>query len=226
MTKINYHPEKNIFVGRFGIYSGEEMEEFDQREKAWISQKQIYSFNQLIDIFPQAKATIKKHLNNEIKLCKKELAAARTLHNYFTNEVIPLKRKEDHWFFYILRDFFVHELQNGREARIKKNCFLITSLKDKPKNKKLADNKTTIDDIFKAKQVPITDLFPGKLNMSGGRATGLCPFHKEDSPSFTIYIKENRAYCFGCNFSGDSIDFIRKQNNCNFIEAVKMLIKK
>ena len=52
---------------------------------------------------------------------------------------------------------------------------------------------------------------------------GLCPFHNEKSPSFNVYPENNSFYCFGCGAGGDVITFIRKIENLDYIEAVKML---
>ena len=74
-----------------------------------------------------------------------------------------------------------------------------------------------------AQQTPIEGFYKGKLSKFRKRATGLCPFHKEDTPSFTIYTDTNSYYCFGCNEGGDVIDFVMKTQNLNFIDAVKRL---
>ena len=50
-----------------------------------------------------------------------------------------------------------------------------------------------------------------------------CPFHNEKSPSFNVYPENNSFYCFGCGAGGDVITFIRKIENLDYIEAVKML---
>lgn len=88
------------------------------------------------------------------------------------------------------------------------------------------DGRITDEDIARAKEIPIETLYIGKLREQGGRAIGKCPFHNEKSASFVIYLQQNRMYCFGCFARGDSIDFIRKQDNITFIEAVKKLINK
>lgn len=77
--------------------------------------------------------------------------------------------------------------------------------------------------IATAKTVPITTLYTGQLAKQGNRAVGLCPFHNESGPSFTVYLDQNRFYCFGCSSGGDAIDFVSKTKNCNFIEAVKSM---
>ena len=50
---------------------------------------------------------------------------------------------------------------------------------------------------------------------------GLCPFHNEKTPSFTVYPDTNSFYCFGCGAGGDVISFIRRIDNLDYVEAVK-----
>ena len=57
----------------------------------------------------------------------------------------------------------------------------------------------------------------------GGRYKGLCPFHKESTPSFTININQNMFYCFGCTIGGDVFKFVMHQRGLSFIEAVEEL---
>jgi len=47
-----------------------------------------------------------------------------------------------------------------------------------------------------------------------------CPFHEEKTPSFTIYPKTNSFHCFGCDKSGDTIEFIQLKEKCNKHEAI------
>jgi DNA primase len=51
--------------------------------------------------------------------------------------------------------------------------------------------------------------------------TGLCPFHSEKTPSFSVNISRQRYYCFGCHEKGDVFSFIQKIENVTFPEAVK-----
>lgn len=54
----------------------------------------------------------------------------------------------------------------------------------------------------------------------------LCPFHSEKTPSFHIYTDTQSFYCFGCGAGGDVITFIKKIENLNYIEAVKLLAQR
>jgi DNA primase len=61
------------------------------------------------------------------------------------------------------------------------------------------------------------------LKRSGTRWTGLCPFHQEKSPSFSVNAEAGLYYCFGCQKSGDAISFVREVEHLDFVEAVRRL---
>jgi DNA primase len=62
------------------------------------------------------------------------------------------------------------------------------------------------------------------LRPAGGtRMKGLCPFHQEKTPSFTVNSHTGAWHCFGCDSHGDVIDFLMKQDALTFIEAVERL---
>ena len=62
-----------------------------------------------------------------------------------------------------------------------------------------------------------------QLRHRGRTYTGLCPFHNEKTPSFTVYPDTQSFYCFGCGAAGDVINFVRKISNLGYVEAVKQL---
>ena len=62
-----------------------------------------------------------------------------------------------------------------------------------------------------------------QLRHRGRTHTGLCPFHSEKTPSFVVYPETQSFYCFGCGAGGDVITFMKKINNLDYVEAVKML---
>ncbi len=61
------------------------------------------------------------------------------------------------------------------------------------------------------------------LKRAGSNLKGLCPFHSEKTPSFTVYPQDNSFYCFGCGAGGDAITFIRKRENLDYPDAVEFL---
>jgi DNA primase len=66
-----------------------------------------------------------------------------------------------------------------------------------------------------------------KLKKAGGpNFSGLCPFHKEKTPSFTVQATQQFYYCFGCQESGDVFKFIQKVENISFPESVRLVAQK
>mgnify|MGYP000462107037 CR=1 FL=1 len=61
------------------------------------------------------------------------------------------------------------------------------------------------------------------LKKRGRQYTGLCPFHSEKTPSFTVSPDKGVYYCFGCQASGDAIGFVMAIDSVSFIEAVSQL---
>ncbi len=59
----------------------------------------------------------------------------------------------------------------------------------------------------------------------GGRLKGLCPFHDEKTPSFTVNTAIGYYHCFGCGVHGDSFDFIARLENLDFREAIERLAR-
>ena len=64
------------------------------------------------------------------------------------------------------------------------------------------------------------------LRRAGGNMKGLCPFHSEKTPSFTVYPADNSFYCFGCGVGGDAITFIKKMEHLDYPDAVEFLAKR
>jgi len=62
-----------------------------------------------------------------------------------------------------------------------------------------------------------------KLSRAGREWKGCCPFHPDNSPSFTIYADDRRFQCFGCGVQGDVIDFVMRAYNVKMREAIGML---
>lgn len=65
-----------------------------------------------------------------------------------------------------------------------------------------------------------------KLKPKGGNHWGLCPFHNEKSPSFSVDHRKQMCYCFGCSTGGNVFTFIMKYENFTFPEAVQYLAKR
>ena len=65
-----------------------------------------------------------------------------------------------------------------------------------------------------------------QLRRSGARWTGLCPFHDEKTPSFSVNPVDKLFYCFGCGKGGDVISFVRETEQLDFAQAVEWLAER
>ena len=61
------------------------------------------------------------------------------------------------------------------------------------------------------------------LKRAGSNLNGLCPFHNEKSPSFTVFPATRSFYCFGCGAGGDVISFIMREENLDYVDALEFL---
>jgi DNA primase len=61
------------------------------------------------------------------------------------------------------------------------------------------------------------------LRRVGSRFTGLCPFHDERTPSFSVNAADKLFYCFGCQAKGDAIGFVEQAEGLEFVDAVELL---
>ena len=64
-----------------------------------------------------------------------------------------------------------------------------------------------------------------KLKKSGKNYSGLCPFHDEKTPSFSVNPEKQFFHCFGCKESGTALGFLIKFEHLEFVEAVETLAK-
>jgi DNA primase len=62
-----------------------------------------------------------------------------------------------------------------------------------------------------------------RLQPKGGRLFGLCPFHTEKTPSFSVAPEKGFYHCFGCGQGGNVIDFIMGVENLTYVEARALL---
>lgn len=64
------------------------------------------------------------------------------------------------------------------------------------------------------------------LKRAGSNVVGLCPFHNEKSPSFTVFPGSKSFYCFGCGTGGDVVTFVMKTESLDYPEAIEFLAKR
>ena len=87
-------------------------------------------------------------------------------------------------------------------------------------------NQSTIDQIFDS--ADIVQLIGEYVHLSqkGSNYTGLCPFHNEKTPSFSVSASKNIFKCFGCGESGNPVSFIMKHNKLSYPQALTFLANK
>ena len=64
------------------------------------------------------------------------------------------------------------------------------------------------------------------LNKKGSSYVGLCPFHNEKTPSFSVSEDKQLYYCFGCGAGGNVITFLMQKENMSFFEVIKYLAER
>ena len=77
-------------------------------------------------------------------------------------------------------------------------------------------------------QVDIVDVVSDyvALKKRGQNYFGLCPFHAEKTPSFSVHAEKQIYHCFGCGMGGNAFTFLRDMEKISFIEAVRLLAQK
>lgn len=219
MKPLYYLSTINQYLGTYGLYSPQEVVEFDRLEKIWSDSQVSYSFHQLLDIFPDARPRVKQILKEQIKQYQVDLTFAEEWKEKFYNKIIYRVSFTNRWFYIWLRDWLLEDLTEGKDAIIKKNRYLLSSLD--PKKTTGNPGKITEMDIARAKEVPLSMFL--KINNAG---FARCPLHEDKTPSLKVYRNKNTFYCFSCNTGRDVVDLVQKINNCTFLEAVKILINK
>ncbi|MDZ4808696.1 MAG: CHC2 zinc finger domain-containing protein, partial [Bacteroidota bacterium] len=87
-------------------------------------------------------------------------------------------------------------------------------------------SQTTIQQILS--RLDILDVIGGfvKLKKRGANYLGLCPFHNEKTPSFTVSPSKELYKCFGCGKAGNTISFIMEHEKYSYVDALKWLANK
>src|SRR6188508_3181656 len=87
-------------------------------------------------------------------------------------------------------------------------------------------SQNTIQEIVS--KIDIIDIIGGfvKLKKRGTNYLGLCPFHNEKTPSFTVSPAKEIYKCFGCGRSGNSISFLMEHEKYSYVEALRWLAQK
>jgi len=168
------------------------------------ARKQIEEFKKEFDSELKRERRL-EFLNNQIEKLQKEENRIWLNHQEATERDLP------HW----LRQAIL-EIQKPWKLAGKIKSFQVEIyLLDHPEDFLKVD-RVSSEQVAKALEFPFKDLI--QLNKAG---FALCPFHSEKRSSF--YVKNNWGYCFGCQWHGTTIDFLKSKNNLSFKEAVRAL---
>jgi hypothetical protein len=171
---------------------------------------------QLLEIFPEAKQIAGDLI--------KELTSKRNaLVTHIGDELALIKaQSEDEAFRYLWTLWLM--LNEGQELQsVDVKLARLYRLQNVIEGKPAPKGRLTDDAIETARNYPIQDLFDIEFRRSGNKLVGLCPFHAEKSPSFYVFLNQNRAHCFGCQKSLDSIGAYMEVSGCDFKTAVVAL---
>lgn len=86
--------------------------------------------------------------------------------------------------------------------------------------------RSLVDEILARTDMPSLVGSYVSLKRAGANMSGLCPFHSEKTPSFTVFPSDGSFYCFGCGVGGNAITFVRRIENLEFTEAVSFLARR
>jgi|TARA_R100000789_G_C3022233_1_gene153759 hypothetical protein len=227
MTKdLLYISSINKYLSVSGdMYTDEDLDFLMTLERDWKDNLPNYTFYELIKMFPEATASARRSLKTELKKRKQTLRQINEKQQRYQENRINKAHfseqnelKED-------SDIFFDELRDKQYSKIK-TCVFNLSFLDEFEGKAPKRNFNNVNEaqIAQAKQVLVENFYNGKLQTHGKRAKGKCPFHPDKTASFTIYLDQNSFYCYGCNFGGSVVDYIMRQQNINFLSAVKRLL--
>ena len=87
-------------------------------------------------------------------------------------------------------------------------------------------SKQTIDEVLFRNDISSLIGSYVQLRRAGSNMKGLCPFHNEKTPSFTVYPQDNSFYCFGCGVGGNAITFVRQIEHLDYQDAIEFLAKR
>ena len=82
---------------------------------------------------------------------------------------------------------------------------------------------TSVEAVKSAADIVVLVEARTRLRKVGARYTGLCPFHQEKTPSFSVSPERGTYYCFGCQAGGDAISFVRETESLDFVGAIEWL---
>jgi hypothetical protein len=185
-------------------------------EKEWRHSRPRFTSKELLSIFPEAKAIIPQKINEWQH--QRDLLRGRIKKKLAVIQAnAPNENARIFWREWLM----VTDGETLLEitAHIKRLNGLMLIAQSRTPNNWISEEQKE-----QALAVPLETLLQQSFRRSGKTLTGLCPLHKERSPSFCIYPETNTFHCFGCSQNGDSIALMQKLHGYSFKDAVINLI--
>ena len=191
--------------------------ELRKLESEWRDSQKRHTTKELLEIFPEVKDVVPekvKELSEDIEIID---SLVKKLYQIINDH--ELNDFDDFFYRKYVEIFYQKELERLLKERKRFERLLY--------NQDLVPiNEITNDDIERAKQEPIENFLPDRLQKFGNKYRCHCPLHTENTPSCYVYKNNNSFYCFGCKKGGDVITLIRYLNDCSFIDAIKYILRK
>jgi len=195
-------------------FQEDEHEFSSEMEREWRENQQNHSFQQLIEMFPEAKPAAIRGLKSEIKKCQNDLDEADNAEREWKNTIQWKYKTSDQPFLEaLLNVLYIEPLRKDKQRLINRNRAYLNSF-----DPKKSTTGVSAEQIEIARQVPIATF----VKVTPNRKT-VCLFHNDSNPSMHVY-KNNTAYCFVCNKYADVIDIVMVQSGRTFVEVVKSLL--
>lgn len=215
ITIIPQQPDKSILATVDDEYA---FEYWLELENQWKEQQSRLTDKELLEIFPEAKTI----LSSKIQEWRERRAVEATVIRRKIQTIKQESPPQDLWFWLAI----IKCLDMPSLLAIDKQLARLKRLQNLAQNKPTPKGWITQEQIAQARTASTADFASQyiKLRKRGRTLVGLCPLHKERTPSFTIFLNDNRWYCFGCNHSGDIINLVRELQGLSFLEAVRYLL--
>ena len=193
-----------------------DQEYINELEKHWRYTALPISDKLLMETFPEAREAIFQKLDEYSKIKKMLVCSIKDKLRIINKKSKP----ENQWFWKMV----VMTFDGDELTKIEKYIARLNRQLSVGENR-LPNNSITDEQIKRASNAPIDRVVAQyvKLKQFGNTFSGLCPFHKEKHASFYVYPKTNSWYCFGCQKSGDPINFVQEINGLTFRQAVEAL---
>ena len=179
-----------------------------------------FSEREWLEIFPEALELYIFPKIEELKVMKKQLE--KSVREAFGR----IKNKADSWFLeQIIMFFSGQDLIDVKNQLVNLQHLAIFTESSEDNSETKHKKGVSSEEVNRARDKPIERVVEQyvKLKKFGSGSSGLCPFHKEKTPSFRTFNKTNSFYCFGCHKGGNPINFIMDFLNLSFVEAVRHL---